>query len=74
MRGLRILLVMLSLLVAALIFRAAPTLASEEEKPLARDYALVRAPAAPAQQTDASTAATSAPMAPGVRSTLWRMG
>ena len=60
MRPMRLFLVLIALTVAALVLRAAPTMASEEEKPVTRDYTLVRAPAAPARQSNAQVDAKSA--------------
>jgi hypothetical protein len=58
MRLARALLLLFSLVVAAI--PAVRTYASEGEKPVERDYALVRAPVAPAQQTLAQVQAKSA--------------
>ena len=56
----RLLRCLLLLIAAALLMPAASTLASEAEKPVTRDYALVRARPAPAVQTRAEVEAKSA--------------
>jgi hypothetical protein len=60
MRRLRSLLLLLALLAGALLVPAARTLASDAEKPVTRDYSLVRGKPAPARQTVAEVDAKSA--------------
>ena len=60
MRQLRFLLVLFALLAGAMLVPAARILASDEEKPVTRDYTLVRGKPAPARQTVAEVDAKSA--------------
>ncbi|HEX8058954.1 MAG TPA: hypothetical protein VF481_19955, partial [Novosphingobium sp.] len=60
MRQLRSLLLILALVIGALLVPAARTLASEGEKPVTRDYSLVRGKPAPARQSVADVEAKSA--------------
>ena len=60
MRQRRSLLLLFALIAGALLVPAATTLASEAEKAVARDYSLVRAKPAPANQTLADVEAKSA--------------
>ncbi|MBV1690168.1 hypothetical protein KRR38_21405 [Novosphingobium sp. G106] len=60
MRQLRSLLLILALVVGALLVPAARTLANDAEKPVTRDYSLVRGKPAPARQSVADVEAKSA--------------
>jgi hypothetical protein len=60
MKPFRYLLILFGILLAALALPAARSIAAEGEKPVERDYSLVRAAAAPASQTVAQVEAKSA--------------